>query len=59
MRRSQGEIELTKDEVIYLWEKEWGCPMPDELGLQSAAEAVLLVYGAEMIERELHEKERC
>lgn len=47
MKRANGEIELTREEIIYLWEKEWGVPMPEDLGLRSAAEAVLLVYGVE------------
>lgn len=50
MKREGGEIELTRDEVIYLWEKEWGAPMPESLSLRSAAEAVLLVYGAERMQ---------
>ena len=62
MKRIGGEIELTREEVQYLWELEWGAPMPEGLGLRSAAEACLLQYGAERMQltlaRRMYEAQR-
>jgi hypothetical protein len=46
-------VELTGEEIIYLWEKKYGAKFPDELSLEKAGAAVLLEYGAEAIEVEL------
>lgn len=55
MRRVDGDIELTREEIEYLWELEWGAPIPEVMTLQSAAEAVLLQYGSERMQICLNE----
>ncbi len=56
MERKNGQIELTEDEVSYLWEKIYGESPEGIVGPQAAAEAVLMVYGAERIEKELENR---
>ena len=63
MKRKDGQIEMTRDEVEYLWSNQWG-EMPEGLTLQKAAEAILLQYGPEgmmiaLAERELRNATVC
>lgn len=52
------EIELTGDEVIYLWEKVYEADYPEGLSLQKAAEAVLLTIGAHAMRKEIANRNR-
>jgi len=50
VKRENGEIELTAEEIQWLWQEAHDAPFPDGLGLRFAAEAVLLTFGASKIE---------
>lgn len=56
MKRENGEIELTRDEVTKLWKRLYG-ETPEEagVGLQTAAQAVLMTIGVERIQEALSE----
>lgn len=59
MKRENGEIELTGEEVAYLWQEIHGCALPDgELTLRDAAQTCLLTLGASKIEEILMTRER-
>jgi len=60
MKREDGMLELTRDEVIYLWQEAHGVPFPKNLEIGRAAEACLLTLGAGKIERMLdNDSDQC